>query len=240
MNHYCNANLSRNKWQKQPPHILPCFESKGRGAEVKRRWNSKPITLVAFEEHLESGRFSHDAFDLYTLQCEWLDASISMGSNFHMVDKNGETLKFQTPTTLGADFPLIPRLDREGFLFSSLQLLLQNKILSSRRRLVTNSATLAADEWLDGLRSFASDCVALVDITLHQLYFKAQYAPRPGWKFDPLKLGQRHGQKLSEKLRWVYQITGNFLNIRDEEVGFNRLRSLRNHLQHFDFTARQI
>src|SRR5262249_50769929 len=70
----------------------------------------------------------------------------------------------------------------------------------------------------------------------HQLYFMAQYRGRDrGWRFDPDKLGPRHGQRLKDKLAWIGQITGRPLDNAAEELkAFHRLRTVRNHFNHFD------
>ena len=71
--------------------------------------------------------------------------------------------------------------------------------------------------------------------TLHQLYFAAQYQPRANWRFDPDKLGRRHGIRISDKLHWIGSITGRPLDdARDEVDSFNVLRGIRNHFNHFD------
>jgi hypothetical protein len=58
-------------------------------------------------------------------------------------------------------------------------------------------------EWFLDLRTLVSDTVSLVEITLNQLYLKAEYDPLPGWKFDREKLGNRHGRRFKDKLAWV-------------------------------------
>ena len=56
------------------------------------------------------------------------------------------------------------------------------------------------------LRMLLNECVSIVDITLHQLYFKAEYGPKPaGWTFDPDRLGRRHGVRLKDKLQMGIQ-----------------------------------
>jgi hypothetical protein len=79
-----------------------------------------------------------------------------------------------------------------------------------------------------------ADCISLVDITLNSLYIKAQYKPLPQWKFDLDKLGSRINRRMNDKLKWVYQITGNLLNIEAEQDALENFRILRNHFTHFD------
>ena len=85
------------------------------------------------------------------------------------------------------------------------------------------------------MRMLLNECISLVDITLHQLYFAAEYKLRSNWQFNPNKLGQRHGIRISDKFHWVGLITGKPLNdARDEIDSFNVLRGIRNHFNHFD------
>jgi hypothetical protein len=85
------------------------------------------------------------------------------------------------------------------------------------------------------LRGLVCDSVALVDITLHQLYTKAKYDPQPGWKFDESVLGKSFGRRLKDKIPWVGKITGRPLDdVRSELESLNEIRRLRNHLLHFD------
>src|SRR5205085_6350509 len=90
-------------------------------------------------------------------------------------------------------------------------------------------------EWVNDMRMLLNDCISLVDVTLHQLYFAAEYRLKKHWHFDAEKLGQRHGIRISDKFRWIGLITGSPLdNAKSEIDSFNVLRGVRNHLNHFD------
>ncbi|NOU28836.1 MAG: hypothetical protein HOO96_13100 [Polyangiaceae bacterium] len=160
--------------------------------------------------------------------------AVHISPRFHAPAEDGSALTFQVPTSLGPNFPLVPRIDREGQAFSSFQLMLQNSILSLRTALVTHSYAFESVDWFQNLRSYVSECVSLIDVTLHQLYFRAEYAPSPDWVFDPEKLGARHGRRLNDKMKWIYQITGQPFHAEEEMKAFQVIRELRNHLQHFD------
>lgn len=186
MNYYCRENFSRSKWLKQKPRIINWSDNV---ADPKaKRHLSQSIDLRALEEHLERGRLESRSFGLFPPACEWLDSLVQVGPQFHYVDPEGKAVTLQTPTSLGAGFPLVPRLDREGMTFSSFQAPLQNRIIRLRTRLLERSHDFTTDEWFDDLRSLVGECICLIDSTLHQLYFKAQYSPRPGWKFEPARL----------------------------------------------------
>jgi hypothetical protein len=91
-------------------------------------------------------------------------------------------------------------------------------------------------DWLTDLRLLFSESVSLVDITLHQFYFRAKFdGAAHGWHFDDKKVGPRKGIRLMDKFKWIGEITGSPLeNAHDELRQFEILKNLRNHLSHFD------
>lgn len=236
LNRYFNTDASRSKLEKAVPQPIRWFtESKDEQGTTRRlETTSAPISLRSFEDHLEGGSFDCKRFNLFDPRCDWLDASVIGAPKFHATGSDGSALTFQMPTRFGDGFPLVPTLDREGQAFSSFQTLLQDRILTLRASLVSKSDAFESLEWFQDLRSYVSESVSLIDTTLHQLYFKAQYSPLPGWKFDPARLGERHGRRLTDKIKWIYQITGNFFNADAELRSFEEVKNLRNHLQHFD------
>jgi hypothetical protein len=230
MNYYCRVEYSRTKWIKHPEVVV--------GWQLKPESpHSKSISfgLRAIERHLESGTFAEATFGLRPLGLEWLDWSVSVAPDFHAVDKEGKSLSIRAPLSFGDNFPIVPHIDREGAFAVSFQLSLQTRINKLRRQLVDTSSTFSSPEWFEDLRALFNECVSLIDNTLHQLYFKAQYDPLPGWHFDGKRLGKRHGLRLADKLAWVYQITGRHLLISaSDRDAFLELKDLRNHLNHFD------
>jgi hypothetical protein len=103
---------------------------------------------------------------------------------------------------------------------------------------VTSSEKAIATEldWLTDLRLLFSESVSLVDITLHQFYFRAKYdGTAHGWRFDDQVVGPRKGIRLMDKFKWIGKITGSPLDdAHDELRQFGILKSIRNHLSHFD------
>lgn len=227
MNYYNNENFSRSKWLKAQPRQV-VWEN--------RTKKSVSITLALFERHLHQyGAFDYSTFGLPEPRCAWLDFDTSVGPDFHYVDPAGIPLALRVPTTLGDRFPLVPLLDREGVIYPSFQLPILGRIVKLRRQLIESSDTYQSYDWLQDLRALVSECVSLVDITLHQVYFKAQYDPLPGWSFDQDRLGNRHGRRLLDKLGWVHKITNETLNwSSDDKKAFAEIKNLRNHLSHFD------
>lgn len=168
--------------------------------------------------------------------------SLTLRSDFHyshnlppITDHTG-TLKVRAVGSLGPHFPLIPTLDREGMIFTSFDGVLYSSVLELRARLVDQSAgmILEGPRWFNDLRLLVNDVVSAVEIALTYLYQLAEHAPKPGWRFDPSRLGVRHGRRMEDKLRWVEAITSHPLNAPAPRAAFKELRELRNHLNHFD------
>lgn len=236
LNTYAQSKRSRTRWLKMPPFHVGWFTlSAPDSAGVRRRveHSSEPLDIKRVEEHLESGRFDADTFRLPPLQCGWLDPSLQLSLDAPLVLKEGLTTAI-AGTNFGEAFPLRPGLDREGVAISSFQNLSIQRVIKARAALVDLSSTQDFGEWFQALREYASEAVSWIDTTLHQLYFKAQFARPPGWSFDEARLGSRHGVRIADKLAWVGKITGAPLNPGRELADFHLLRKLRNHLQHFD------
>jgi hypothetical protein len=201
--------------------------------EVKLRFDD----LV---DHIQVNRsLKPDALGLPYVECEWLDSRVSLAkpdAPIATVDFS-EFLKFSLRLPFGSKFPLEPCIDREGAMFASFQTPIQENIVALHRRLVSDShlTTSLSNLWRNDLRMLANEAISLIDITLHQLYFMAEYrAQEQGWNVDPEKLGPRHGQRLRNKLAWVKKITGRDLDANVELPAFHRLRTVRNHFNHFD------
>lgn len=227
MNYYTGARPPKGKkwWWKQPRQTVTLTHRNPAGHN--ELVDSKPFSMRDVAAMLERTR-GFDAAQFGTVQpsCDWMDPSIGM-----KLDGYGASISMGT--FLGPRFPLRPKLDREGGMYESFQWSVSKRVLYLRQSVVDKSHRFQDDEWFEDLRAFVAESVSLVDITLHQIYFKAKYNPLPGWSFDEAELGPRHGS-LRDKLRWVYQITGRDTTARDELVAFGALRNLRNQLQHFD------
>ncbi len=180
---------------------------------------------------IETGSFDHQKFNFTPLSSSLLDSTAVQ----HTIPAVG--VSFRLPTDY-PNFPLTPTLESEGMVFTSFQTPIQQNILRLHRILVEDSDRIVNErvlEWVNDMRMLLNDCISLVDITLHQVYFAAEYNLRPEWKFDASKLGSRTGVRITDKLRWIGQITGKPLdNAVSELKSFNVLRGVRNHLNHFD------
>lgn len=234
LNHYGAKCLSRSRWLKHPAFTVTTTRRDKNGATSSK--TSVPLRIAAFEQALgQTGAVPYPEWSLEPPQCPWLDASVQLGRRFYRLGLPAEAVTMVLPLPLGSSFPLRPALDREGMCVSSIQLSLQQRVLQLRTRLVDTSAAFDSLDWIHDLRAFLSDLVSLVDVTLHQLYIKAEYDPLPTWAFCRARLGPRTGVRLSDKVRWVHEITKRPLDDAASELSvLARVKAVRNHLQHFD------
>jgi hypothetical protein len=199
---------------------------------------SLPINYLEIAKFIrENGHFDSEIFKLPVFKCFWLDSTLEAKINWHTHDTEEEILTIAdgfTKQIYGEDYPITPKLTREGHTYTSLQPQLLERVIRYRIKLINNSVDALTDDWFFDLRTLISDTISLIEITLHQIYIMAQYNPLPGWKFDLDKLGVRHGRKFEDKLGWIYKISGNHLNAELYVGSVNNLRELRNHMMHFD------
>lgn len=178
-----------------------------------------------------------ESFGFPQLAC-WMDASMTVIMNSPMRRKDGSFMTMGA-STQGEAIRLHPKIDREGKVFTSTQSLILQNIVRLHKAVVAGSEE-ALDEdnlaWLNSLRMLACDTVAIVDVTLHQLYYRAENRPdHDGWKFEPHRLKKLPAMRIQDKLRWVGLITGNSLDRNVvERSALNQIKAVRNHLQHFD------
>lgn len=194
--------------------------------------------LIIAEELRIFGNFDCDKFNVQPIGCLWLDTSLDMSQNFHFFDPGSENALFMNDGVpkqqYGDNYPIKPKLDREGHIFTTFQPALIKRIIRQRKSLIANSDKALFSDWILDLRSLINDSVSLVDINLNQLYNKAEYDPEAGWAFEKEKLGVKNNRRIKDKLKWVRQISGKSFDIEQEFKRFNNLRKLRNHLNHFD------
>lgn len=234
ISHFFSNNKSRKKWYKDIKHYNINWQDNTGNKKV-----SKPINyLIIAKSMREQGTFNPKDFNLPDLECYWLDKSVDVSINFHKFDVgSSETLTMADGTPaqqFGDKYPIKPRLDREGHFFTTFQPQLLRRIISNRTLLIEKSDNALHYDWVLDLRTLVNDTISLLEITLNQIYIKAQFDPLPDWTFDTEILGGKHGRRLIDKLKWVRQISGNNLNIESERNSLDRLRELRNHFNHFD------
>jgi hypothetical protein len=227
LNRYCGATRSVTQYRKAGKLMVSHKQSPG---EWKLRFDDILGHII------ETRSFNAKTFRFPPLYCNWLDLEEVRHTIPRVKDETG-TLRFQMPMPLQS-FPLTPTLDCEGMIFLSFQSPIQRNILRLHRILVEKSHRMMggqALEWVNDMRMLLNDCISLVDVTLHQLYFAAEYKLKSHWRFDAEKLGQRHGIRINDKFHWIGLITGSPLdNAKSEIDSFNILRGIRNHLNHFD------
>lgn len=193
-----------------------------------------------FVEQIRTKRtYPNSEYDLPDLKCEWLDSSMQIAlPNQLGKDPSGKGITLCLELPYGPTFPIKPAIDRTGIATTSFQGLINRNIVRQFHELITTSHEMLELNhlWLNRFRQLLNDLVSIVDVTLHQLYFMAEYrGTEKGWKFDAAKLGNRHGTRLKDKLKWIHAITGKALDDAQIELeSFKKIKQLRNHFNHFD------
>jgi len=198
---------------------------------------SKPINYKIIQRHLIRNKsYNHKELNLPELISFWMDRSINAAMNFYCKNETGEVTLIDglLKQQYGNAFPLNPKLNQEGFLITSFLELITKRISYGRVFLVKNSHLFFTSDWLFTLKNILNDTISLVDISLNQLHLKASYDKKSEWQFNIDDIRKRNGVRLIDKLKWVKIITGNDLNIEKEKLSLNKLKEIRNHLNHFD------
>lgn len=233
--HFFKDYQPRNKWRRDQ-RLFTVSQTDDRGVTtVSGKFNYLTVAS-SIREH---SYFNPDLFGLLPMECQWMDFTLDMSFNTQFKGPNGDEGRLHfvdgTPQQFyGANYPIKPALDREGRSFSTMQPLMLKRIIRMRKKMIETSNLALTPDWFLDFRTLVSDVVSVVEITLNQIYIKAEYDPLPGWTFDKEKLKERHGRRFQDKLKWVYQISGRHLGAEQYLPACNRLRELRNHLMHFD------
>lgn len=183
----------------------------------------------------------------------WLDhaQAISIDSQATVNELGDAALIFSAPLP---GIPLKASLDREGALFSSMLPNLEQITIAARHQAVAESHQLYAhgnrnptapnyvrgkslrSDWFDAVVRSINTSIAMVECTLTLLYYRAKYEhAKFGWTFDEKALGSPHERRLMDKISWVGAITGaTMADLGTEIRELRRLKTVRNHLNHFD------
>lgn len=201
--------------------------------------SSKPSNYIEIVRYInKNGKFDLGNFDLSEIRCFWLDFSMNNKINWHAFDNSAPeglgVVDGCTKQQYGERYPIVPKLIREGHSFTTLQPQLLYHINLLRNKLILGSELALTDNWIFDLRTLINDTISIVEITLNQLYIKAEYDPLPSWTFDINRLGSRYARRFEDKLGWIYKITGKHLEAECYLPSCNNLRELRNHMMHFD------
>jgi hypothetical protein len=206
--------------------------------KTNAKMSSNQFSYKQFAKDLrETSEINTESYNLPLIYSGWLDRGIEISINWHFTDGSGDSVKMTDGTLqseYGDKFPIKATLDREGHILTSLHAQLIKRIIAQRNRLVLNSDKSLTIDWIFELRNLINDIISLVDITLNQLYLKAEFNPDSNWNFNLEKLGSRINRRLTDKLKWIKSITGNELNIEKERESLMRIKAIRNHLNHFD------
>jgi len=99
--------------------------------------------LIIAEELRSNGKFDCEKYNLQTPGCQWLDATLDMSQNYHFFDPGSANALLIhdgiTKQQYGDNYPINPKLDREGHIFTTFQPALLKRIIRQRKFLVENS-----------------------------------------------------------------------------------------------------
>lgn len=234
VNQFFKINKSSNQWRKDKNLYRITGKDQANNEIVSEQINY----LIISKFIRDNGYFNPNVYNLPLMKSFLLDGTLEVKINFHTHDDTApEGLVIAdgfTKQLYGEKYPITPKLVREGHTYTTLQPQLLDRITRLRTKLIDTSVDALTDEWFFELRSLISDSISLVEITLNQIYIKAEYDPLPHWEFQKEKLGERHGRRFEDKLSWIYQISGNHLGAEKYLPSCNNLRELRNHMMHFD------
>jgi hypothetical protein len=230
------GNQNKQQWKKEKRTFTLSYDD----LKTMEKKESIPYNYNLISNQLrKSGFFKLGQFNFPNSCCSWLDCATNMKVTFHKKVENGEKpwINFGEGglnESFGENFPIKPIIKREGHIYSTFLPALMRRIIKKRDEIIQNSFLAFTDDWIFDIKDLIIDSISLVDITLNTIYIKAQYNPNPKWKFDFNKLGTRMNRRLKDKLKWIYQITGNSINIEKEKQALENFRVLRNHFNHFD------
>ena len=234
VNFFFKDRQSLNKWRKDNKTYNINWTDRNQIRQVSAPINY--LTMSSFIRH--HGYFDAQNFNLPPIECHWLDFSLDMKINWHMHDETAPSgltiLDGVSQQQYGENYPIVPKLNREGHSFTTMQPQLLSRIVTLRSKLVENSHLALEDEWFFDLRNLINETVSIVEITLNQIYNKAEYDPLEHWQFNKDKLGGKHGRRFEDKLSWIYKISGRHLGAENYLPAVHNLRELRNHMMHFD------
>lgn len=251
LNNATNEENTSSSWEKKGRFVVNWQEETKRdGQKCLEPRTSVPFSFSELCSHVRNiGKIDAKALTL-PVPSSWLDAQIIMAKNFHAPSNSGpDHLVVSLTPGISSLTPFASTLDREGVAYSNMQRFLTSAILDYRKILVESSnRMLATDSWyLMQLSAYLNSCVALIEVTLNSIYYKAKYEhDKLGWNFDEAKLGSVRQGRLSNKFEWIGKITRKPLHdATPERLAFARLKSVRNHLHHFDppifaFTIEEI
>ena len=239
LNYLTKTDISISKWLKSGPVLLRWESEKSKQEELTVTFRQ------VFRHILKEKRWKLEDLGIPGQHfTPWIHISGALSNQMYLADPHrpNRTQRHGLGSELGRNFPLVPRLDREGIAFSPLQPMLYKNIIATRTRLVINSEKffdINAEEeslWFQDLMTYLNSCVSVVESLLVRIYYKAKYdSANCGYKFDPQLMGDTITRKMIDKLAWLKHITGTPLEGIDNEMRkFLKLKHVRNHLNHFD------
>lgn len=230
--HYV-PNIPFNKFKIDTRRVTITYSDLNGSKKTSLPFNYRDLT----DTLRKNGRFNPHELNLSHYECFWMDFSTNVRQQFYLSDETSSGIvRDGTPQQqYGKSFPIKPAIDREGFIITTFSPQLTRKIQQTRIDLVETSDKIFEFEWLYKLKDLVNDVISLLDITLLQIYTKAQFDPLQSWKtFDRSKIGEKHNRRLMDKIKWVKLISGKSANLERELISIKILKEVRNHLNHFD------
>lgn len=230
LNYLSGKKLSISKWTKEIG-IKFSFENK----EI-------PVNFNDIYNHIMENcgvDLSKFGVPAHLHKVPWADKSIQFSQDHIIINANNptDTIKISILADL-VEFPLRVAIDREGFSVAPMHVYLYENILNSRRFLVENSHKMLSHDslWIQNFFTYFNSYVSLVESALVQIYYKAKYeASEAGLIFNPEKMGSTITGRVAEKFDWIFHSTGKHLDDASLEIkNFNKIKGIRNHLNHFD------
>lgn len=204
----------------------------------------KKLKYYQLVESLKKNRqYNSKELDLPSIPPSWIDKSIELCLPFYApCNQDNTSLAMELGTSFGNSYPIKPNIDREGLMSGGLITLVERNLLLFRNELINNSKyifNLDDGIWFGKLLCYLNMLVSSFDVTMITFYNKAKYDEVArksfSWIFNEEKIGPSITSRITDKIKWVHAITGNLLpDISKEQNTFNRIRIVRNHLNHFD------
>lgn len=247
LNFYAKTNRSVGQWRKMKEIALNWQTPNLQQGSIRFRFDNlvnNIIQNVGFEpEHL--------GIPQGTLLTPWADRSIQMSLDHLRVNPEDptKTSSCRVQADICGQYPIWAGVDREGIAFAPLHAFLYQALLNARNHLINNSENMLTFDagWLQNFFSYFNSSVSIIESTLVQIYYKAKYDPAEAdLTFDAEKMGPTITGRVTQKFDWIRYATGHPLDgVGKELKAFNRLRTIRNHINHFDppsfsFTAEDI
>ena len=236
LNFYAKTNRTVGQWRKLKDIALSWQTPNLQSGTVKFRFDQLVSNII------QDTGFVPERLGIPqgTLLTPWADRSIQMSVDHFRINPEDttKTSSYRVQADICGHFPVWAGVDREGIAFAPLHAFLYQALLNARNHLVNQSENMLTFDanWLQNFFSYFNSSVSIIESTLVQIHYKAKYDPaEAGLTFDAEKMGSTITGRVVQKFDWIRYATGQPLDgVARELTAFNRLRAIRNHINHFD------